>query len=132
MPNTQIEAKGFLASLFDFGFTSFITLKFLRVIYGVLVVLILLAGVGAFLGSILQGGLYILIAIIIVPIVTLIYLVLTRVSMEMVALFFRIGENTTLMVASAGVAGPTSEGPRSGLAGPYSGPTDPLSGPPIS
>jgi len=131
MPNTAIEAKGFFASLFDFGFTSFITLKFLRLIYGVLVVLILLGGVVVFLGSISQGGIYILVAIVIVPIVTLIYLVLTRVSMEMVALFFRIGENTNLMVAAAGSAGPTSEGPRSGL-GPYPGPTGPPSGLPLS
>lgn len=132
MPNTQIEAKGFFTSLFDFGFTSFVTLKFLRLIYGVLVVLILLTGVVVFVGSISQGGIYILVAIIFVPIVTLIYLVLTRVSMEMVALFFRIGENTSLMVAAAGSAGPTSQGPPSGLAGPYSGPTGPLSGPPFS
>jgi hypothetical protein len=132
VPNAQIEAKGFFASLFDFGFTSFITLKFLRLIYGVLVVLILLAGVVFFVASISQGGLYILFAIVIVPIVTLIYLVLTRVSMEMVALFFRIGENTNKMAASAGGAGPTNEGPRSGPAGPYSGPTGPLSGPPVS
>jgi len=130
MPNSQIEAKGFFASLFDFGFTSFITLKFLRLIYGVLVVLILLIGVGAFLGSISQGGIYILIAIIIVPIVTLLYLVLTRVSMEIVALFFRIGENTNIMAASAGSAGPTNGGSHPGLAGPYSGPTGPVSGPP--
>ena len=122
MPNTPIETKGFFASLFDFGFTSFITLKFLRLIYAVLVVLILLTGVVFFVASIAQGGLYILFAIVIVPILTLIYLVLTRVSMEMVAIFFRIGENTNLMAASAGVAGPTNEGPRSGVGGPYSGP----------
>ena len=129
MPNTQIEAKGFFASLFDFGFTSFITLKILRVLYGVLVVLILLTGVGFFVALISQGGAYIAIAIIIVPIVTLIDLVWMRVFMEMVALFFRIGENTSIMAASAGSAGPTSEGPHSGLAGPYSGPTGPVSGP---
>jgi Domain of unknown function (DUF4282) len=124
MPNSQIEAKGFFASLFDFGFTSFITLKILRVLYGVLVVLILLTGVGSFVGLISQGGAFVAIAIIIVPIVTLIYLVLMRVSMEMIALFFRIGENTSVMAASAG-----SEGPHSGLAGPYSGPIGPFSGP---
>lgn len=107
MPNTQIETKGFFASLFDFGFTSFITLRFLRVIYGVLVVLILLIAVVAFVGMLSQGGLYILLAIVVVPIVTLFYLVMTRVSMEMVALFFRIGENTSLMAASARDAGPT-------------------------
>jgi uncharacterized membrane protein len=109
MPNTQIETKGFFASLFDFGFTSFITLRFLRVIYGVLVVLILLIAVVAFVGMLSQGGLYILLAIVVVPIVTLLYLVMTRVSMEMVALFFRIGENTSMMAASASGAGPSPE-----------------------
>ena len=106
---TQIEAKGFFASLFDFGFTSFITLKFLRVIYGVVVVLILLISVAILVASISQGGMYALLAIVVVPIVTLIYLVLTRVSLEIVALFFRIGENTSLMVAAANRAGPVGE-----------------------
>ena len=109
MPNTQIEAKGFFASLFDFGFTSFITLKFLRVIYGVVVVLILLTSVAILVASISQGGMYAVLAIVVVPIVTLIYLVLTRVSLEIVALFFRIGENTSLMVAAANRAGPAGE-----------------------
>jgi Domain of unknown function (DUF4282) len=126
-PNTQIEAKGFFSGLFDFGFTSFITLKFLRVIYGVLVVLILLMGVGLLVASISQGGLYAVLAIVVVPIVTLIYLVVTRVSLEIVALFFRIGENTTLMVAAA-----ERDSLRSGLAGPYPAQTSPPSGPPPS
>ena len=108
-PITQIEAKGFFASLFDFGFTSFITLKFLRVIYGVVVVLILLTSVAILVASISQGGMYAVLAIVVVPIVTLIYLVLTRVSLEIVALFFRIGENTSLMVAAANRAGPAGE-----------------------
>lgn len=108
-PSTQIEAKGFFASLFDFGFTSFITLKFLRVIYGVIVVLILLTSVAILVASISQGGTYAVLAIVVVPIVTLIYLVLTRVSLEIVALFFRIGENTSLMVAAANRAGPAGK-----------------------
>jgi hypothetical protein len=115
MPSTQIEAKGFFASLFDFGFTSFITLKFLRVIYGVVVVLILVTGVVLFVASISQGGIYAVFAIVVVPIVTLIYLVLTRVSLEIVALFFRIGENTSLMVAAANRPRPTGEAVRAGL-----------------
>ena len=129
MPNTQIEAKGCFASLFDFGFTSFITLKFLRYIYAVWVVFILLTGIFFFFEGISQGGVYILGAIIVAPIVTLGYLILVRISLEIVAMFFRIGDNTATMAAAAGSAGPTSEGPHSGLAGPYSGPTGPVSGP---
>src|SRR5664280_1188605 len=88
MPNTQIEAKGFFASLFDFGFTSFITLKFLSVIYGVVVVLILLTSVVLLVVSLSQGGSYAVLAIVVIPIVALFYLVVTRVSLEIVALFF--------------------------------------------
>jgi hypothetical protein len=99
-PNSQVEAKGFFASLFDFGFTSFITLKFLSVIYGVVVVLILVTSVILFVTGISQGGTFAVLAIVVIPIVALLYLVLTRVSLEIVALFFRIGENTSLMVAA--------------------------------
>jgi len=106
--NNQIETKGFFASLFDFGFTSFITLRFLSVIYGVVVVLILLTSVIILVASLSQGGIYAGLAIVVIPIVTLVYLVVTRVSLEIVALFFRIGENTSLMVAAANREGPTS------------------------
>jgi hypothetical protein len=108
-PNNQIEAKGFFASLFDFGFTSFITLKFLSVIYGVVAVLILLTSVVLLVVSLSQGGNYAVLAIVVIPIVALFYLVVTRVSLEIVALFFRIGENTSLMVAAANREGPTSK-----------------------
>jgi hypothetical protein len=109
-PHSQIETKGFFASLFDFGFTSFITLKFLSVIYGVVVVLILLTSVVLFIASLSQGGIYAVLAILVIPIVTLLYLVVTRVSLEIVALFFRIGENTSLMVAAANREGPIGKG----------------------
>lgn len=110
VPSTQIEAKGFFASLFDFGFTSFITLRFLSVIYGVAVVLILLTSGALLAASLSQGGMYAVLAIVVIPIVMLLYLVVTRVSLEIVALFFRIGENTSLMVAAANHAGPPSRG----------------------
>jgi len=126
MPPTQVAAKGFFASLFDFGFTSFITLKLMSGVYGLLVVLTLLAGVFLVVVGISRGGMDAVGAIVVVPVVTLIYLVLMRVSMEMVALFFRIGENTNLMAASAQDAGRPAEVIRtrrdvsySGLDGPY-------------
>ena len=109
-PNNQIATKGFFASLFDFGFTSFITLKFLSFIYSFVVVLILLTSVVLFIAGLSQGGIYAGLAIVVIPIVTLLYLVVTRVSLEIVALFFRIGENTSLMAAAANRPGPTSKG----------------------
>jgi Domain of unknown function (DUF4282) len=122
MPTTAIESKGFFASLFDFGFTSFITLKFLRYIYAVGVVLILLTGIVFFFEGISQGGVYILLAIIVVPILTLFYLISVRISLELVAMFFRIGDHTATMAAAAGIAGPSGDGFRSPPAGGYSSP----------
>lgn len=99
MSAQQIESKNFFASLFDFGFMSFVTLRFMKVIYALLVTLILLFGLIAFVGLLLSGSSGgVALAILVVPVATLLYLILARVSMEMVALFFRIGENTSLLV----------------------------------
>jgi hypothetical protein len=100
MPGTQLEAKSFFAGLFDFGFTSFVTLKFLRVIYTILVVAICLMGVVFLIAGFAQGGISAFLALILAPLMTLLYLVFARIWMETIALFFRIGENTSVMAAA--------------------------------
>ena len=122
MSSNQLEAKGFFAALFDFGFTSFITLKFLRIIYTVLVGLILLCGAGFFIAFLLRGGFFVLVAVVLVPLVTLFYLVIARISLETVELFFRIGENTSLMAAAAGGAGPAGGAAYPPPTGPFTNP----------
>ena len=120
------------AALFDFSFTTFITLKFLRVIYTVLTVLILLVGGVLFLASLFRGGaLGVFVAIVVVPAVTLLYLVFARITLEAIALFFRIGENTSAMAASLAGANPTTGEAADGLTGvggPFGSPTTPLPG----
>ncbi len=96
-----LESKGFFAALFDFGFTSFITLKFIRVIYTVLVIAACIVGLVVFAGLANRGGVGVLLGLIFGPLVTLLYLVFARIWMETIALFFRIGENTTVMAAAA-------------------------------
>jgi uncharacterized protein DUF4282 len=104
MSQGQLEGKGFFAALFDFGFTSFITLKFLKVIYAILVTLILLTGLVFFVAALARGGATAVLAIIGVPLVTLLYLIIARVYMEIIALFFRIGENTSIIARNFGPA----------------------------
>jgi hypothetical protein len=133
MASSPMETKGFFAALFDFGFTSFITLKFLRVIYTILVCLILLTGLIFLVGGLSQGGGTAVLVIIAAPLATLLYLIFVRIYMELIAMFFRIGENTSIMAAAlAGQAPPPPAasgygtggfGP-SGPVGPV-GPTDP-------
>lgn len=100
MANGSMEAKGFFPALFDFSFTSFITLKFLKVIYAIIVCVVLLAGLVFLVAGLSQGGGTAVASIIFAPLFTLLYLVFTRISMEVIAIFFRIGENTTIMAAN--------------------------------
>jgi hypothetical protein len=101
--------KGFFGALFDFSFTTFVTLKFIKVIYGALVGLILLLGVIFFFVFIMRGGETAILSFTLVPLATLFYLVVARISLETTALFFRIGENTSIMAGrGAAPAGPVA------------------------
>jgi Domain of unknown function (DUF4282) len=104
--SANLEYKGFLAALFDFSFTSFLTLKFLRVIYALLVAFTLLFGLLFLIFGLSRGGAVAVLSLFLVPLVTFLYLLLARVSTEWLALFFRIGENTSIIAGalSAGVA----------------------------
>jgi Domain of unknown function (DUF4282) len=129
MASSNMETKGFFAALFDFGFTSFITLKFLRVIYAILVCLILLVGVIFLVVGLSHGGGDAVAVIFVAPLTTLLYLIFVRIYMELIAMFFRIGENTSIMAAAlAGQAPPPASGYGTGNfgpSGPYGGPSGP-------
>jgi cellulose synthase/poly-beta-1,6-N-acetylglucosamine synthase-like glycosyltransferase len=101
-PSASLQARGFFAALFDFNFRSFITLKFLKVIYAVVMTLILLGGVFFLISGLSRGGFTAILSLIGVPLVTLLYLVFARIYLEIIALLFRIGENTTIMAQSVG------------------------------
>ena len=87
----------FWAGLFDFSFTRFITLKFIRVIYIILVAMIGLVGLLLFFVSLASGhgvgGVFV--AFSAVPLFTLFWIIVTRLTLEGIVVIFRIGENTT-------------------------------------
>jgi len=89
------QEPGFFAKLFDFSFENFITptiIKALFIIYIVVVALISLAMViVAFTQSALVGILTLIVG---VPIFGFIYILVGRVWLELVIIFFRIHENT--------------------------------------
>lgn len=103
---TASNDKGLLASLFDFGFTSFITLRFLKIIYTLVVVVVCGLGVVFFFSLASQGGAAFLVALLVVPVVTLLYLVFARVGMELIALLFRMGEDLKALRAAGGPGEP--------------------------
>lgn len=128
--NDTTTAKGFFQTLFDFDFETFLTLKFLKVIYAIFTGLLLLGG-AIWLVLLISTGetVPILMALFLVPVITLVYLVLTRISFELVALFFRIGENTSTMARSmAGGGVLPAAGPGGHPAAPAVQPSGPAPG----
>jgi hypothetical protein len=88
------QSKGFLASLFDFSFTSFITTKIIKVIYVLVTILIFLGALAytitAFAVSKLVG-----IGVLIIgdPLFIIIGMALWRISLEFIVVFFRMADD---------------------------------------
>ena len=93
LPNTA-SAQGFLASLFDMSFTSFVTTKLIKVLY---VLGILGAGLMALSiatsGFARGAGTGLLALIIVAPIVFFLCVIYSRVILELIIVVFRVAEH---------------------------------------
>jgi hypothetical protein len=98
-PKQRADSKGFLASLFDFSFTSFVTPKIVRVIYILLTLWTALWGliflIIAFKYGGMAGGIFTL--IIVEPIYVLLTLGVYRVILEAFVVIFRLYEETKII-----------------------------------
>ena len=88
------DAKGFLAALFDFSFTSFVTTRIIKVLYVLILILTTLAAlvytVIAFRVSALFGFLTLVIGD---PLFIIIVMAFWRLVLEAFAVVFRIAED---------------------------------------
>ena len=93
-PMTSGEAKGLLKSLFDFQFTSLISARIIRFVYALIVILYTIGAVFVFIASLASGSVIgIFTALILVPLGYLVYLILTRIWMEILIVVFRMGDD---------------------------------------
>lgn len=101
-PTTAPSNNGFFQALFDTSFTDLITMRFLKVIYMLVLVLsalgLLVAVLGAFAVDAGQGFLFLIVG----GAAWLLYVILIRVSLEVIAVLFKIGDNTERMANSLG------------------------------
>jgi len=93
-----MENKGFFGGLFDLSFTEFVTIRVIKILFvlaimisGVVAVVIIING---FAGGVAKG----LLALIAAPIVFLLYVLLVRIWLEVIIVLFRIAENTGKLV----------------------------------
>ncbi len=86
--------KGFLASLLDTSFTTLVTTRVISVLY---LLLLILAGIGLLgfvIAAIASGSVAeILVAVIVGPLVTLLYVIYARVILEVILAIFRLLES---------------------------------------
>lgn len=95
--------RGFFASLFDFSFSSFITIRLIKVIYALFIagsaVFALLFVASAFRASALFG---LFVLLIVAPVLFFFYVILARVYLELVVAIFRIAESTSILAGQGG------------------------------
>ncbi len=85
--------KGFFESLFDISFTSFITTKIIKVLYVLALVVIGLVALAFVVSAFSRSaGLGVVVLFIVAPLFSLIYIIYTRVALELIIQIFRITE----------------------------------------
>jgi len=99
--DNMMQSKNFFASMFDFSFSSFVTLRFIKVLYVIFMVFAGLIGLAIFFTFASQGGVSILLALILGPIAFFLYLLIYRVLLEFIVVIFRIAENTSIMASKS-------------------------------
>ena len=89
----------FFKALFDFNFSTFVTMKLIKPLYIFFMVMIGLASLFFLLTSMMAGGTGILIALIFVPLYFIFMMVTMRVWMEALVLLFDINDRTEALAA---------------------------------
>lgn len=114
------ESRGFLGTLLDTSFSSFITAKFIRVLY-VLVLLLsvimafaYLVGFTAALSGFMNGFIAFVFAIPIAAICAALWVVFMRIWLEIVIVIFRMAENMQFLADRARHGGGAGASPAGG------------------
>jgi hypothetical protein len=92
-PNPPDNARrGFFESLMDTRFDSLITPKLIRLLYVIGMVILTIAVIAVIIGGFVESAGTGVLALVLAPIVALIYLVVLRVYLELVIVAFKIRE----------------------------------------
>jgi hypothetical protein len=101
-PNERSDlATNPFAPLLDFRFTQFITVRIIQVLYLVGIVIIALYTLAGVIGVFQAGAVKGILALILSPLVFLISVLILRVYLEIIAVLFRIADNTSRLVNNA-------------------------------
>lgn len=94
----QNNSDAGIMAFLDFGFTRFITLSVIKILYILGMSLIILGWLIMLVNAFTQGIMTAAVVLIVGPIVALLYLIFLRIWLELIVVIFRIGENTSKLV----------------------------------
>jgi len=87
------QPENFLRTLFDFSFSEFITIKIIKILYGIGIFFAAIAAlafmISGFSASFGRGLLFLIIS----PVLFLIYTIFARVGLELFLVLFKISDN---------------------------------------
>lgn len=93
-PPPQTDARGFVASLFDFSFTSFVTPKVIKVLYALIMIGVALGAVIFIAIAFRANSFFGLVALfILAPLYFLVVMAIYRIGLEFFMVMFRISED---------------------------------------
>jgi hypothetical protein len=93
-PPPQTDARGFVASLFDFSFTSFVTPKVIKVLYALIMVGVALGALIFIAIAFRANSFFGLVALfILAPLYFLVVMAIYRIGLEFFMVMFRISED---------------------------------------
>ncbi len=90
-PTTQ---AGFFQALFDLSFSEFITTRIIKVLYILAIIVVGLFALVFFLGMATRGVAGLIVGLIVAPLLFLLYVIVTRVWLELIMVIFRIADHT--------------------------------------
>ena len=93
-----MENHGFFRRLFDLSFKEFVTPKIITIIFILEIIIGGLTGLGILIKGLSSGGGIAFASLILAPIVFFLYVLGSRIFLEVIIVLFRIAENTTRLV----------------------------------
>jgi drug/metabolite transporter (DMT)-like permease len=85
--------QDFFNALFDFSFKEFVTIKIIKVIYGIGIFFAAIGALAVLVKGFQANFLLGILALLLTPVVFIIYTILVRVYLEVVIVLFRISED---------------------------------------
>jgi hypothetical protein len=90
--DVKAEAKGFVGSILDFTFSSFVTPKIIKLFYFLMLAGVALGSTVFLVANLFRGGSAVLVGLIGAPIMLILGAVLARVYVEIIMLAFKVLE----------------------------------------